>query len=51
MKRILSELVWITLLVITPRWLFDRVFLPACERAMEMEMERLEALHGETKTD
>lgn len=40
MKRILSELVWIAVLVIMPRWLFDRVFLPACERAMEMEMKR-----------
>lgn len=38
MKRILSELVWIAVLVITTRWLFDRFILPACERVMEMEM-------------
>lgn len=40
MKRILSDLVWITLLVITPRWLFDRFILPACERDMEKEMKK-----------
>lgn len=40
MRRILSDLVWIAVLVITPRWLFDRFILPACERSMEMEMKR-----------
>lgn len=47
MKRILSDLVWITLLVITPRWLFDRFILPVCERAMEMVMERLEEVQND----
>ena len=40
--RILGDMAWIILLIITPRWLFERFFLPACERAME---KRLEVLH------
>lgn len=41
--RLLSDIVWIVLLVITPQWLFERFFLPACERAVER---RREALYG-----
>ena len=44
MRRILSDLVWIAVLVITPRWVFDQFILPACERAIEMEMKRLEEM-------
>ena len=39
--RLLSDMAWIILLIITPWWLFERVFLPDCERAV---MERLEAI-------
>lgn len=40
--RILSDVVWIVLLVITPWRLFERFFLPACERVV---MRRSEALN------
>lgn len=40
--RILGDIVWVILLIITPQWLFECFFLPACERAME---KRMEALH------
>lgn len=40
--RLLSDIAWIILLVIIPWPIFERFFLPACERAME---KRMEALH------
>lgn len=40
--RLLSDIAWIILLVIIPWQIFERFFLPACERAMG---KRLEALH------
>jgi hypothetical protein len=39
--RILSDVVWIVLLVITPWRLFERFFLPACERAVAKRWEAL----------
>lgn len=42
--RLLSDIAWIVLLVITPWWFFERFFLPACERAVE---KRKEAVDGE----
>ncbi len=43
--RLLSDIAWIILLVITPWCLFERFFLPDCERAVCM---RLEAWKDET---
>ena len=43
--RLLGDIAWIVLLVITPWWLFERLFLSACERAVE---KRKEAVDGET---
>ena len=37
--RILSDVVWIVLLVITPWRLFERFFPPACERAVCKRLE------------
>lgn len=41
--RILSDVAWILLLVITPWRLFKRFFLLVCEQAME---KRKEVLHN-----
>ena len=43
--RLLSDIAWIILLVITPWWAFERLFLPVCERAVE---KRKEAIDVET---
>ena len=50
--RLLSDIGWVILLVITPWWLFERFFLPACERSVrkrlvEMVMARLKVLKDE----
>lgn len=37
--RLLSDIAWIILLTITPWWLFERFFLPACERAVCKRLE------------
>ena len=42
--RLLSDIAWIILLTITPWWLFERLLLSDCERAV---CKRLEALQGE----
>lgn len=39
--RLLSDIAWIILLTITPWWLFERLLLSDCERAV---CKRLEAL-------
>lgn len=39
--RLLSDIAWIILLVIIPWPIFERFFLPACERAMGKRLEAL----------
>lgn len=39
--RLLNDIVWIVLLVLTPWWLFERLFLPACERAVGKRKEAI----------
>ena len=41
--RLLSDIAWIILLAITPWWMFERLFLPACERAVEKRKEGLDS--------
>ena len=43
--RLLSDIAWIILLVITPWPIFERFFLPACEKAVDMMLERMDALY------
>ena len=45
---LLSDIAWIILLVITPWPIFERFFLPACERTMG---KRLEALKDGSTAD
>lgn len=46
--RLLSDIVWIILLAVTPWWLFERFFLFNCERTVS---KRLEALKDGSTTD
>lgn len=40
--RLLSDIAWIILLTITPWWLFERLLLSDCERAVCKRLEALE---------
>ena len=41
--RLLSDIAWIVLLVITPWWFFERFFLPACKLSMEQRTEAVDS--------
>ena len=47
MRRILSDLGWVILLVIVPWCVFENLFLPACERAMGKRLEALKDGKGD----
>ena len=40
--RMLSDVAWIILLVITPWWLFEKFSMPACKRAVAKRWEALD---------